>query len=200
VKCNEDLEELARKVPKNDPLLLEALLIIKYLGPIGRILLSRMLGVGEKKSRNILLVLRKHGLVEHSRGGAVLTKEAEQLLSTVVCESIDDYTVAIVPCTIGSESILEVRDLLVLSLGSPKPIEAIGFLDNGSAVFPGVPEAYTRNYANTVRKLISKKPFLSDIEVSIALFRQHCLYKCCSRFLHVFTNSLTRSATMSRTR
>ncbi|BEP17593.1 hypothetical protein PYJP_09450 [Pyrofollis japonicus] len=200
MKCSKNLEKLVRKVPKNDPLLLEALLVIKYLEPIGRILLSRMLDVGEKRSRNILLTLRRHGFVEHTRGGAVLTEEAKQLLDIIVCESVDNYTAAIVPCAIDSESILEVRDLLVLSLGSPKPLEAIGVIADGDAVFPGVPEVYARSYVSAARKLIAKKLFLLNIDASIALFQRSCLYKCCSRFLHVFTSSLMRSATMSRTR
>ncbi|MEM1981374.1 MAG: DUF4443 domain-containing protein [Candidatus Hadarchaeales archaeon] len=57
-----------------------ALELIHRMGRVGRPLLGKKLGLGEGSTRDLLLLLKKRGLVKPSRGGHVLTEKGRKKL------------------------------------------------------------------------------------------------------------------------
>jgi predicted transcriptional regulator len=72
--------------------IVKALRTIDYEGPVGRVKLSRALGLGEGMIRTLIKHLINEGLIETSRTGIVLTKSGKKLsldLKSRISESIE---------------------------------------------------------------------------------------------------------------
>jgi len=172
--------------------LVSALLAIRDFEPVGRTILSRILGLGDKKTRNLIKVLEALGLVRVTRAGSSLTSRASSFLKQIKCIGSQSFTISVIPCDISDTNILLLRDRLIMLLGEPELLVAIGYSSNSRIEFPGVPPGLKSELSNIV------KDFVGAGSNAIALFRVKKCYACCSSFLQALITSSRRSATISR--
>ncbi|HIQ23585.1 MAG TPA: hypothetical protein EYH50_00880 [Pyrodictium delaneyi] len=184
-KAKEIVASLGRELPSRDLIdYVSVLLVVKKHGPIGRPSLSRILGLGDKRTRNILARLRATGLIESSRAGAVVTEAAAKLFEGVDCLHRDSYTIAVLPCSNwGSEfvarNVIALRDAIVIALSDPHVLEVIGWLDADSLVLPGV----TASIAEKYKTLINASTCPGQCLVGLFRGSSTC-YRCCASLLH----------------
>ncbi len=172
--------------------LVSVLLAIRDFEPVGRTMLSRILGLGDKKTRNLVKALEALGLVRVTRAGSSLTSRASMFLRLIKCFDSHGFTVSLVPCDISDVNILLLRDKLIMLLGDPTLLVAIGYSSNSRIEFPGVPLGLQNELSNIV------KEFTGAGNEAIALFGARKCYVCCSSFLQALIVSPRRSATISR--
>ncbi len=172
--------------------LVSVLLAIRDFEPVGRTILSRVLGLGDKKTRNLIKALKALGLVKVTRAGSSLTSRANTFIKLIKCFDSHGFTVSLIPCDISDINILFLRDKLIMLLGDPTLLIAIGYSSNSRIEFPGVPPGLQNELSNIVKGVTGAK------SEAIALFRTRRCYTCCSSFLQALTVSPRRSATISR--
>lgn len=79
----------------------KALSTIDAEGPIGRLRLSRTLGLGEGATRTLIKHLQIEGLIEISRNGIVLTDKGEKLFSNLKSRMGNKIKISRSPLTVG---------------------------------------------------------------------------------------------------
>ena len=75
-----------------EPHLVKALMTIETEGPIGRVKLSKTLGLGEGTMRTLIRHFENEGLIETSKAGITLTKSGKKIASSLrsrISEQID---------------------------------------------------------------------------------------------------------------
>lgn len=184
-KAKEIAANLGRELSSRDLIdYVSVLLVVREYGPIGRPSISRILGLGDKRTRNILARLRATGLIESSRAGAMVTESAARLLEGVDCLHRNSYTIALLPCSdLGPEfvarNVIALRDAIVIALSDPRVLEVIGWLDADSLVLPGV----TTGLAEKYKALISAATCPGHCLVGLFHASSTC-YRCCASLLH----------------
>jgi len=164
---------------------LSVLLLIRDLGPIGRPSISRILGLGDKRTRNILLKLREASLLGTSRAGAFLSNSANRLLNGVYCSRKGDYTIAGVACNIEdpelvSRNIITLRDSIVIALSDPGSLEVIGWFNGDKLALPRVSEELAKGYQELVKDSVA-----CSNGCLVTLFRTEGIcYRCCASLVH----------------
>ncbi len=195
MRCREEIERVLsvlRGSRYSISELLAVLLVVKTMEPVGRIILSNILGMGDKKARNIIRELRRRGVIRVTHAGSTISNDFANLLDSIKCITRENYTISILPCSIEEANIIRLRDELVLLLGAPDVLIAIGYSRSGSVDFPGIPSLYKDKLTDLVRGLWGHG------EEAIAIFSKPGCYMCCSSFLQALITSSKRSDTMSR--
>jgi hypothetical protein len=147
--------------------------------------LSSMLGLGEKRTRNLLIALRNLGLVEQNKGGAWLTPKAKELLSSV---SITDKDTTC--CTIEADKsmvanalnkLIRIRDILAIDLEDSSNITLLGAILDNNVLLPGVPHELVREYRKDLEKC-----YTASSSFFAVFNKPHCFH-CCSALIHALT-------------
>ena len=165
---------------------LTVLLIAADKGPLGRKLISRSTGMGEKRVRRIAEKLRELGLVRGSKAGI----EAD--VAGVYCVEKGERTIALVSCNKGHASeylrrVIELRDRIVIALASPTLLEVIGYVDSNTVEIPFVDNEALRLYTEVLKPL-GKLEECIDGCIAAVFGRPGC-YRCCASLLHALTAS-----------
>ena len=113
----EDLERVTRKIAPgptpsfNEAHVVKALEIIGNYGNVGRIRLSKELGLGEGTTRTLLKHLKNEGITKSSRSGISLSEEGERLVSDLRSKFSEGVEVPSSRLTVGPFNIaVLVRD------------------------------------------------------------------------------------------
>ena len=113
----EDLERVTRKIAPgptpsfNEAHVVKALEIIGNYGNVGRIRLSKELGLGEGTTRTLLKHLKNEGITKSSRSGISLSEEGERLFSDLRSKLSEGVEVPSSRLTVGPFNIaVLVRD------------------------------------------------------------------------------------------
>ena len=85
----------------NEAQIVKALEIIGAYGTVGRIRLSKELGLGEGATRTLLKHLKKEGIIEGSRHGIVLSEYGKKLFSNLRSKISEGIEVQNSPLTVG---------------------------------------------------------------------------------------------------
>jgi len=167
------IERAASKIaPGRAPLFIEAhlvkaLMLMKSEGPIGRMKLSKTLGLGEGTIRTLTKHLEKEGLTKSSRAGIVLTNSGGTLHSSLKSKiaelteiqrsslTVGPFNVAILVKNAADtiKSGLEQRDAAIM-IGAMGATTLV--FDNGKLKMPPVDEDASRQAPTICRKLVSK--------------------------------------------
>jgi len=116
----EVVERVAGKIaPGRTPLFTEAHVIkgleeIEAQGQVGRIKLSKTVGLGEGTTRTLIKHLKKEKLIKISRSGIELSEQGKKLFSSLRAEMSKEIEVPPSPLTIGTFNIA----VLVRNVGS----------------------------------------------------------------------------------
>ena len=117
MKSLEVIERVTRKIAPgpapafNEAHVVKALEIIGNYGFVGRIRLSKELGLGEGTTRTLLKHLKKEGITQSSRSGISLSEEGERLFSNLRDKLSEGVEVPSSRLTVGSFNIaILVRD------------------------------------------------------------------------------------------
>jgi len=177
------IERAASKIaPGRAPLFIEAhlvkaLMLMESEGPIGRMKLSKTLGLGEGTTRTLVRHLEKEGLIKSSKAGIVLTDSGRNLhsnLKSKIAErigiqqsslTIGPFNVAIVVKEVAGaiKSGLEQRDAAIM-IGAMGATTLI--FSNGKLKMPPVNEDASRKAPTMCKELVSKlKPQEGDVIV-----------------------------------
>jgi len=123
--CTEDsalrllevIERVTRKIAPgpapsfNEAHVVKALEIISKSGTVGRIRLSKELGLGEGTTRTLLKHLKNEGITQSSRSGIFFSETGKKLFSDLRSKVSEGVDVASSPLTVGSFNIaVLVRD------------------------------------------------------------------------------------------
>ncbi|KPV65198.1 MAG: hypothetical protein AOA65_0348 [Candidatus Bathyarchaeota archaeon BA1] len=175
------IEKVVSKLaPGRPPLSMEvhvvkALKIIDAKGPIGRVKLSKTLGLGGGAIRTLVRHLKNAGLIEVSRLGIVLTNSGKKLLSNLKSKIGEDVEIPKSSLTVGpfNVAILVKNSAEVVKHGLEQRDAAIkvGALGATTLVFshgrlsmPGVEEDIFKDIPAIREALISKlKPQENDV-------------------------------------
>ncbi len=185
VDCNTSLHELLGSVCSGGCVEALAILIASSdIGPIGRKLIARLLGIGEKKARLIIDKLRRAGLVAVTRSGA----EAE--VEGLYCITRQDRTLALLSCNREAalrklSRLLELRDRIVILLGDPALLEVIGYIDSRRVEIPHVEDNIARTYHEMLLPL-RNLDWCRDGCLA-AVFNSPDCYRCCASLLQAST-------------
>jgi len=113
----EVIERVTRKIAPgpapsfNEAHVVKALEIIGDYRVVGRIRLSKELGLGEGTTRTLLKHLKNEGIIQSSRSGIVFSEEGKMLFSDLRSKISEGIDVASSPLTVGSFNIgILVRD------------------------------------------------------------------------------------------
>ncbi len=179
-------EAVGRRLSKDRLVDLVALLLaLREEGVAGRPRLQRLLGIGERRVRNLLSLLRAAGLVESTRAGARLTRLGEELLSAARLGGSGERSCCLylVGERVAEEAvrrIVALRDLVALSLGEPSAILVLGSSPRGEPVLPGLPAGLAEELlGEAVRCLGGVEP-----GSVFAVFARPRCYRCCAAFIH----------------
>ena len=111
------IERVTRKIAPgpapafNEAHVVKALEIIGKYEPVGRIKLSKKVGLGEGTTRTLLKHLRSEGMTQSSRSGISLSKEGKSLFSDLRSKLSESVEVPSSPLTVGAFNIaVLVRD------------------------------------------------------------------------------------------
>jgi predicted transcriptional regulator len=117
LKLLEVIERVTRKIAPgpapafNEAHVVKALEVIGNYGVVGRIRLSKELGLGEGTTRTLLKHLKKEGITRSSRSGISLSEEGERLFSNLRSKLSEGVEVPSSRLTVGSFNIaILVRD------------------------------------------------------------------------------------------
>ncbi len=163
---------------------LSLLVALRVEGPAGRPRLSRLLGLGERRTRNLLALLSGLGLVERERGGSRLTGEAERALESLTARTSGDATCCLLSADCGLVEVLErnvvrVRDAIAIMLADPGRLVVLGGYTGSGLELPGVPEGLARVYRGVLEKCV-EHPGGCGVA---ALFQGRRCYRCCAALL-----------------
>jgi predicted transcriptional regulator len=113
----EVIERVTRKIAPgpvpsfNEAHVVKALEIISKYGIVGRIRLSKELGLGEGTTRTLLKHLKNEGITQSSRSGISFSEEGKKLFSDLRSKLSEGVDVPSSPLTVGSFNIaILVRD------------------------------------------------------------------------------------------
>ncbi|MET1128926.1 MAG: hypothetical protein ABWW70_06375 [Thermoproteota archaeon] len=183
--CCEGLARICRETRDTHhcTAIVAVLLAVKLHGPVGRRDLARMLGLGERKVRNIVEKLAREGYLRVTRAGSSLSEYAKKLLGCISMISCNGSTLCGVTSAswqrfLSVGSIVRVRDLILALMGSTRGLTLIGLVDpSDTAIAPGVDRL--RDFVSSSEELC-----LSKIEPGslFALFREESCYTCCAAF------------------
>jgi len=165
---------------------LALLLAAKHHAPIGRPRLSRILGFGDRKTRNLIRVLHGLGLLVQTRAGVAPSREAASSLEPVRIESLDGRTACSLPVApetarLYASRVVEARDRLAILLGDSSALLLLGYCDGEAARAPGVPPGLLAGYL---------EERMGDLcgggESRVwGLFARGGCYLCCAALIHV---------------
>ncbi|TET63269.1 hypothetical protein E3J49_06925, partial [Candidatus Bathyarchaeota archaeon] len=175
------MEKIARKLaPGRSPTftevhIIKALETISAEGAVGRIKLSKTLGLGEGATRTLVKHLRNEGIIEISRSGIILSESGRKLLSVLKSKIGGETDVPKSSLTVGSFNVavlirdeadvvthgLEQRDAAIKAGASGAT--TLVFSHNKLAM-PGISEDVSQNIKSIYDMLISKlKPKENDV-------------------------------------
>ncbi len=175
------IEKIARKLaPGRTPFFTEAHVIkaleeIEVQGQVGRIRLSKELGLGEGPTRTLIKHLKKEKLIKISRSGIELSVYGKNLFSTLRAEISEEMEIPSSPLTVGTFNVavlvrdggsavkygLEQRDAAIMT-GAYGATTLI-FSDN-KLIMPTVAEDIFRDIPLIRDTLLSKlKPKENDV-------------------------------------
>jgi len=159
---------------------LAVLLAVKSEGRIGRPRLTRLLGLGDRRARNLINMLERVGLIVKSRGGSGLSECSERLLSLAGVHFLGDFTC----CTLSSrglrgDRVVAARDEIAILLGEPGRLLLIGWAGGGVVEAPGAPE----EALEPLGSLLGECARLAGGGAAYALFRGGGCYRCCASFI-----------------
>jgi predicted transcriptional regulator len=113
----EIIEKVTRKIAPgpapsfNEAHVVKALEIVGNSGTVGRIRLSKELGLGEGTTRTLLKHLKNEGIIESSRSGILFSEAGKKLFSDLRSKLSEGLEVPSSPLTVGSFNIgVLVRD------------------------------------------------------------------------------------------
>lgn len=183
----ERLLERLRETGLRGERLLDALSLLVALrveGAAGRPRLSRILGLGERRTRNLLDLLSGAALVEKGRGGSRLTGEARRLLEGVRLQAGGGRTCCFLPAPCDAVrrlegNIVRARDAIAIMLADPGRLIVLGCYTGSGLELPGVPEEIAARYRGMIEPCIGKP---GGCGVA-ALFRGERCYRCCAALL-----------------
>ena len=167
---------------------LRVLVVLAKNMPLGRIALSSLTGISERKTRRILEELRLEGVVSVDRvaGSEIID---ELVLRTIGRVFYDYYVEQGMPsCITGvevssdtynlvSNRYLFVRDVIVLGVGWPGVLDLIGLYRDGELLLPGLPSDVKERLRGIIEgaSLLLSEHCRGFCVFSITRFR-----KCCS--------------------
>jgi predicted transcriptional regulator len=181
VKSLKVIEKVAEKIaPGRTPLFTEAHVIkaleeIKSQGYVGRIKLSKELGLGEGTTRTLIKHLKKEKLIKISRYGIELSEHGKKLFSTLRAEiskeieipssplTVDTFNIAVLVRDAGSavKYGLEQRDAAIMT-GAHGATTLI--FSKNKLTMPGVTEDIFKDNPSIRDTLLSKlKPKENDV-------------------------------------
>ncbi len=157
----EELEALLGVGGRRLAELLAVLLLLRDEGVAGRPRVARILGLGDRKARNLLTALRRTGLIEVTRSGSRLSARSVQLLEPVSMTAQGDVTVCCYrrpKAAALAGQVLRLRDRVAVLTGDPEPILVLGFLEPGfgEPLFPGVPSNLAARFKSLVKGCIGE--------------------------------------------
>ena len=153
----------------------KALSIIDVEGPVGRVKLSRTLGLGEGTTRTLVKHLKNERLIEISRNGIVLTNTGKKLFSDLKSRIGDMIEIPESSLTVGPFNIAilvkNAADLVKYGLEQRDAAIRVGALgattlifSHGRLIMPGVTEDVLIEALAVREVLISKlKPRENDV-------------------------------------
>ncbi len=163
------------------------LIALKYHEPLGRIKLSSMLGLGEKRTRNLLITLRNLGLIEQNKGGAWLTSKARELLRpvSVIDKDTTCCSIRVDKSTIADalNKLIRIRDILTINLEDSSHITLLGAILDNNVLLPGVPRELAVEYRRDLDKCHT-----ADSSFFAIFNKPHCFH-CCSALIHALTTA-----------
>ncbi len=151
---------------------------IEILGagePVGRIRLSKILGLGEGETRTLVRHLRNEDVIEVSRAGIVLSQFGKELLSDLRSKLSEEMGVPGSSLTVGPYNIAvlvkDVADFVKYGLEQRDAAIKVGALGattlifrNGRLTMPGVGEDVFRNIPSIHGMLMARlKPEENDV-------------------------------------
>jgi len=158
LNCNNLLA--LQSVFAGDPLLLPAVLCFMLNKCLGRARLSRELGISERRARSILEKLIEIGVVESAVDRCISEIFVSKLDFTIHTRTLSgsSSTLTIIS-EIGDEiadlvenSVVAVRDYIVIHTGDPDALEVIGYVDSqGNIVLPRLPEELREKYVGILK-------------------------------------------------
>ena len=135
--------------------------IYRYM-PIGRLSLSNITSVSERRIRRYIGDFRDSGLIRVDKvaGAEIVSRTILDLMSNTDIIVFENYCGVFLSCSPEcletiSNRYLMFRDMIVVGMGSPFVLEVIGFVFDGGVVFPGVPEDLASKYLATAKRLLS---------------------------------------------
>ncbi len=175
------IEKIAGKMaPGRTPSFIEAHVIkaLEIIGSgeaVGRIRLSKMLGLGEGEGRTLVKHLRNEGLIEVSRAGIVLSQFGKEILSDLRFQIGEEWGVPQSPLTVGPSNVaVVVRNAATLVKKGLEQRDAaikVGALGATTLIFrdkrlviPEMDEIFLRDAPSVCEFLVSKlKPKEGDV-------------------------------------
>ncbi|RUM46653.1 MAG: hypothetical protein DSY37_04700 [Hyperthermus sp.] len=160
---------------------LSILIAAKYEAPIGRPRLARLLGIGERRIRNLINLLKKRGFISQTRGGIMLSTSGLRLLEDVYFnETTRGFTCCLLAggefTSIVRENVVSIRDWITISLADPQALILIAILED-VLYAPGVPGRVLQHYLEEFNGCNSRPG-------AAALFEKPKCYRCCAALVH----------------
>ncbi|MFQ6064861.1 MAG: DUF4443 domain-containing protein [Candidatus Bathyarchaeia archaeon] len=153
----------------------KAIEILGTEGPMGRIRLSTILGLGEGETRTLVRHLRNEDIIEISRAGIVLSQFGKELLSDLRSKlseemEVPESSLTVGPCNMGV-LVKDVAEFVKYGLEQRDAAIRIGALGattlvfrNGRLTMPGVSEDVFRGIPSIRRMLMTRlKPEENDV-------------------------------------
>ena len=188
---NNPITELIEKLPGNNEektYSLALILVLKEQPLIGRIRLSKILGLSERKVRTLIEKLAKQGVVEKKTYALRLSQNIAKLLEEInIHRIIDEQNVLLINeipnlCILLENKIVSFRDYLVINIKDPESIEVVCCRSGSNIIIPRVPENLKKKYIELINRYISEpkydeliifwkkyKPFLYDASILLTL-------------------------------
>jgi predicted transcriptional regulator len=166
---------------------ISVIVVAATMGPVGRKLIAKLLGIGEKKVRRIVERLRLLGLVNVSRAGAEIKLEG------FYCLNRSNRTISLLSCPrqVAMQKlrrIVEVRDKVVILLADPRPLEVIAYVDREGVDIPFLEEDELKSaYRNILTPFGKLETCLNGCLA--AIFNVENCYRCCASFLQALIAS-----------
>ena len=170
---------------------LAVLLVVKREDRVGRPRLSRLLGLGDRRVRNLVDTLERLSLLSKSRGGSSLTPCSLRLLRPASCLDVGGYTCCrIEGYAMREDRVVRARDEVALRLGEPDRLVVIGWYSGGGGVrVPGAPPEALEGLQGVLGRCGGGG--VGGSASVYALFRGEGCYRCCASFIQAaFASSL----------
>jgi len=176
--------------------LLAVLLALQVEGVAGRPRLAAILRLGDRRVRNLLLTLRRLGVVRTTKAGTMLTAATADALSIFeghysAADTACAFNVPETFARIFEANVVRLRDKIAIILEDPDTLELLGTCRGSMLNVPGVP-------AGILKRILSEHSFLRSIcagrgETKVwALYRRGRCYRCCAALIQA-SAALSRS-------